>query len=65
MKEILDDLKVHGTEASFCFGGAPNNPIIGKVVVSTDDKTVIQTFVNGTDYRYITHPSNIVIVERH
>jgi hypothetical protein len=63
VKTILDSLRASGAEASFCFGGAPNNPVIGKVIESKDDKTIIQTYVNGKEYRYITHPNNVVIVE--
>ncbi|HBA53778.1 hypothetical protein [Syntrophorhabdus aromaticivorans] len=64
MMHILKKLKESGDLASFVIGGAPNNPIDGKVLEVKTDSVIIETAVDGTKYRYLMHPDNVVIVER-
>ncbi len=64
MNDILNSLKISGNRASFVIGGAPDNPVDGKVLEVSTDKVIIETTHNGMTYRYAMHPTHAVIIER-
>ena len=62
MKIVFDKLKQSGKEASFLIPNAPN-PVHGTVLKSETDHVIIETTVDGNQYRYIAHPDIIICVD--
>jgi hypothetical protein len=61
MYEELKEIKDNNRVGDFLF---PELPVKGKVTILTIDTVVIESQTDGQTYQYITHPDNVVIVQR-
>jgi hypothetical protein len=63
MYEALKELKDNDRVGDFLFPGVPTK-IKGKVMFLSREMVVIESETGGQMYQYITHPTNICIVQR-
>jgi len=64
MFELLERLHDNKTEMSFLFPAVGGHPIKGRVEDIEKDKATIRISIEGEPVRIVTHPDNVIIIEK-